>query len=220
MHWRFPGRWLYRADASRPGARIGCADDPARQPDGVRPKEWLRLSGERVDMADVDYRSFVEACAFSEEPSGVILNRSAAHAAVVLEYLFRSAERRVRILTNQLSSDVYGLDGVVAAAVGFLRDHPAATIDILAEQRVDRAAHPLLTAADAAGQGARLSLRFVPGASARYQFNFAVADGVNYRFEESRENREAIVQFRDGDFARDLDALFEMIKQSSVDQLP
>lgn len=219
MHWRFGGKSLYRGDASQLDARIGCANAATQREVGVKPIGSPGAAGER-DMADAAYREYVELCAFSDKPSGVILNRSAAHAAVVLEYLFRSATARVRILTRQLSADVYGVPAVVAAAVAFLRDHPGATIAILAERGVDRGTHPLIRAVDQQDLGAQLSLRFVPNAVKAYPFNFAVADGIHYRFEESRENREAIVQFRDGAFAENLDRLFGRIEQSAVDRLP
>jgi hypothetical protein len=171
-------------------------------------------------MADVAYSEYVERKATGTDPSDVILNRSSAHAAVVTEAIFRHARERVRLLTNQLSADVYGDGNVVNAAQAFLTDHPTAKLEILAERPIDRATHPLLSALDAGGVGGRVTLGFIPPQLSRdYDFNFAVADDGTYRFEKTRDNREAIVQFRSPNLGPTLHGIFESLLADAVPAL-
>ncbi|HEY4115896.1 MAG TPA: hypothetical protein VGM17_17705, partial [Rhizomicrobium sp.] len=167
-----------------------------------------------------EYREYVASKADGQMPSDIFLNRNAAHAAIVVEFIFRKAERHVRLVTNRLSADVYGTPEVISAADGFLRRHPDATLEILAETNIDRAASPFLAALDGAGFAARVFLRFIPTTTTRaYKFNFAVADGQHYRFEESRTSREAIVQFGAPDFGVRLEGAFADLSIAAADSI-
>ncbi len=165
----------------------------------------------------MDYSVFVREVADGDWPSQTIFNRSPDHAAVIVENLFRKAESRVEILTNTLSEEVYNRPEVKKAAVSFLRRHPRAHIDILAEELVVRAAHPFLIHVDASGLGNRLTLARVRASDvANYKFNFAVADGKSFRFEESRLLFNAIVGFGHEIEAARLHHVFQQLKAVSA----
>jgi hypothetical protein len=164
-----------------------------------------------------DYRKFVRKVSNSLGPSEVILNRSIEHATVVMETLFEKAVSKVEILTNKLTDEVYGSPTVIAAAKEFLRRENS-RIEILCEESVDRATHPLLRELDQAGHAAQISLRFVPENLRRtYLFNFATADGGAYRYEENRNSSEAIVQFGPTDFGKTLKGTFAKLEAGCSD---
>jgi hypothetical protein len=66
------------------------------------------------------YRDFVRAAADGRKPSQIILNRTAPHAAIILEAIFQRAVATVQILTGRLNPDVYAANGIVAAVCAFL----------------------------------------------------------------------------------------------------
>jgi len=171
----------------------------------------------REDYSMDEYREFVERIADGGWPSETILNRSSDHAAVILENLFRKAVDSVEILTSELKTDVYGIPGVIRSALGFLQQNDNARIYILTESTIDRTVHPFLQTIDDSGLGDRVSIRLVdPAAKAGYKFNFAVADGRSFRFEESRESFEAIVGFGHDKFANRLHVIFDALSASST----
>ena len=179
---------------------------------GETPEELARRLTE-------EYRNYVKGKAFGEMPSEVFFNRSDGHARIVLEFIFRKAEDRVRILTRALSQDVYGDCEVIGAANDFLNTHPNGKLEILSENPVDRAAHPLLSVLDRAGHKERVLLRFIPANTQKaYKFNFAVADGMHHRFEESRDSRQATVQFGEGGFGKNLEEIFSNLSLSAMDK--
>jgi len=171
----------------------------------------------RDDYSMDEYREFVERVADGEWPSETILNRSAEHAAVIIENLFRKADRSVEVLTSELKPDVYAMSAVINSAIDFLRRDEDAQIHILCETSLDRSSHPFLTAIDAAQLGDRLTVRTIdPTAKQEYKFNFAVADAKSFRFEESRDSFEAIVGFGHEKFANRLHNVFGVLATTSA----
>lgn len=159
-----------------------------------------------------EYSEFVEGIAASgARPSQVILNRSPEHAATVLAALFRHAHVCVYIVSSRLSPDVYCVDGVPEAAATFLRENPEGKIRILVENEIDQVAHRFL-AAIREQAATRVNIAVIPeNMKQRYSYNFALADGESYRFEENRDLREAMIRFRDPDFGRKLDTAFRSL---------
>jgi hypothetical protein len=175
---------------------------------------WLLGPADRAAIPEpaeiVAYRNFVRTVAAERGPSRVIANRSAEHAAVVLEQLFRMGQRSVRIITHQLLGEAFQQPALIDAAVRFLIFNPDATLDILVETPVDPR-HQFLQAVREAG-GQRVTLREIPpGAQTGYNFNFAVVDGAHYRFEEDRRTHAAIIRFRDPEFGESLRGAFNRI---------
>lgn len=150
-------------------------------------------------------------------PGEVFQNRNADHAKVVIPFLFRGADQWVHLLTARADRDVYGSDSVKAAAIGFLESHPEGRIAFLSEEKFDRAGHPLFQVIDQNPTfAARVSLEFVPDDMKRgYACNFAVNDHNDFRFEPSRNNQEAMVQFGGADFAPDLERTFADLRSAA-----
>jgi hypothetical protein len=156
-----------------------------------------------------EYREFVARVSDSPWPSETIANRSWEHASVIIEFLFRKAENSVEILTSKLTESVYGCTPLIESAKEFLQTHPIATIRILSENNLDRENHPFLREMDAGGFAERVVLKFISDdIRIRYKFNFAVADGKSFRFEDSRDSFEAVVGFGHDKVASRLHTIF------------
>lgn len=142
---------------------------------------------------EASYRSYVfEQAASDAEPGTAFLNKSTAHAAIVVEALFRQAQRSVRILTNALSDDVYGTPLVIEAAVAFLR-REGARLEIIAESRPCRV---MLDRIGQVGLADRVDIRLLPPHVTKIvDVNYMLVDERSYRFETEKGLREATVQF-------------------------
>lgn len=154
-----------------------------------------------------EYRDFVAKVAEAADGK-TILNRSAQHAAVIVEFLFRKAEREMKIATGELHPIVYGVPGVIEAALSFLRKNASAHIEIKSERSIDRATHPLLSAIDAAGYADRVTITV---ANERFPFHFALADGKHFRFERTPPGYEAVVQFGGAKFGSRLAEFYPLL---------
>jgi len=164
----------------------------------------------------MDYYDYVKKIAEGPKPSLVILNRSPEHAAVILERLFLSATDDVRLVSSQLSEDVYGTDRVKQAAKLFLNSKRSARLSILVERPVEMSASTFMTELDRAGLSGQIEMSIIPPETVSdYRFNFAVADGVNYRFEENRASRHATVQFGNKAFGEVLEGAFGQLSASA-----
>jgi hypothetical protein len=164
----------------------------------------------------IAYREFVDKIANAAD-GRVILNRSAAHAAIIIEYLFKKAKREVNILTGKLFERVYGAPGVVSTAIVFLRDHPSARLCIISEHRID-ATHPLLSALkNTPGLSERVDCRILkPEIAEATPYHFAVADGSCFRFEREKKLLEAIVQFGETAVGQKLNDVFRSLYAKSL----
>jgi hypothetical protein len=179
-------------------------------------EETSQLEGFESDGDLANYREFVDQIATAAD-GRVILNRSAAHAAIIVEYLFRTATREVNILTGRLFERVYGAPGVVAAALAFFRDHPAARLCIVSEEPIDQA-HPLMSALKKVPSiSERIDHRILKSEVAKATpYHFAVADGSSFRFEREKTAMEAIVQFGEKAVGQKLNSTFRSLYAQSL----
>ncbi len=148
-------------------------------------------------------------------PRDVIFNRSAEHAAVIVEHLFRAAKEHVLILSSRLDTQVYGVLGVIEAGTQFLRDNPRARIDLLIETDVDATTHRWLRAVMDVDRTRVTITKMPPALTARYKYNFAVADGKHYRLEQDRAKFEAFAQFGNRKIGHQLTTTFESLKRAA-----
>lgn len=184
--------------------------DVARAQAPATPKTELEVYREEVQAA-------MEAACSSQVPAprDLIYNRSAEHAAVIVEFLFRAAKRNVLIVSSRLDLRVYGVPAVIDAASEFLRKNKDAHIEVLIESELDTDSHPWLQAIRAAGDGRVTVGRVPPALVARYKYNFAVADGQHYRIEQDREHFEAFAQFGNRNIGSKLEVTFNSLKQAA-----
>jgi len=161
-----------------------------------------------------EYRKFVETIVAAEKPSDLFLNRTLDHAAVIVEFLLRSAKETVAILSGGLNPLVYGNPDVIAASKYYL-DNTHGTFSILVEDEIDFGSHVLLREI-ARPQGNRVDVRKVPeDFSKLYPCHFAVVDSASFRYENSKNLPEAIVQFFSPATGKSLMAQFETIRRIS-----
>jgi hypothetical protein len=161
-----------------------------------------------------EYRSHVETLA-TKLDGETVMNRSPEHAGVIIEWVFNSSSDVVQILTSCLAEEVYCKRPLIDAAVKFLR-RPHAHIEILSESKISRDEHQFLHAIDEAGLGGKVTLRFVPKRlQDQYKFNFAIGDGKNFRYEESRTSFDALAQFGSTEVGEKLRGIFNDLAKLS-----
>jgi hypothetical protein len=140
----------------------------------------------------------------------VIVNRSESHAAVVIEHVFRSAEKKIDIITGRLHKPIYGNPAVIDAAVKFFEAYPDGKMNILSEERVEET-HPMLAALQ--GVRDRIDLRVMSADLAKgTPFHFAVADSRSFRFEPDKTTFEAYGQFGEPKTGATLRAVFDRLQ--------
>lgn len=152
------------------------------------------------DEVDI-YRRHVEAEASGDtSPSEVIYNRSASHAAVIIETLFKIAQSSIDIITGRFNHLVYGGASVVHAAREFLLEGGSRVIRIAVEspESINPQTHPFFVMLCQDDLMGRVEVRIVPqSVQALYRYHFALVDGVSYRIEGDRSHFDAVAQFRD-----------------------
>jgi hypothetical protein len=155
------------------------------------------------------YRAFVARVA-SERSGELIFNRSEVHAAIIVEYLFKSATREINILTQRLYVPVYGGTQLLDAAKRFL-SNPEARLNIISEEQIPDD-HPLIKELLAGGFAKQISRRVMtPAAAQSTPYDFAVADGSCFRFEPDKRSMAALVKFGDETFGKTLANKFQEI---------
>lgn len=160
------------------------------------------------------YREYVQRVSRGNEPSEMILNRSPAHAAVVIEALFMQSRDRVLIVTEKLNGGVYGTTLVIEAAKEFLTRSTETRIDILTECPIDQVCRPFMEALRTTAHD-RVSIQQISEPIlSTLRFNFAVGDGQHFRFEQDKTLTEAIVQFREPHFGGKLVNTFRSIQEA------
>lgn len=160
-----------------------------------------------------EYRQLVSECAAADD-GRVIFNRSPAHAAVVLEALFRVTKSEICILSGQLFKPIYGSRQLVKAAASLLRNREDSVVKIIHEDPIDED-HPLLAAIREPVFFNRVCFfRMTPEMAKATPYHFAVADGRSFRFEPSKTTFEAVAQFGELDIGGKLKTRFDLLFQS------
>jgi hypothetical protein len=163
-----------------------------------------------------DYRTYVQAVAREADGRQTILNRSPAHASVIISTIFRTTQRRVEILTGRLRDDIYGTPEVVESAVSFLSRNPEARMEIVSIEGVAMPDNHFLTALRLHRVvNDQVFLGRCTEAQARvHGFRFLVGDGQHYRFQSDPANTEAVVQFGRNETGRKLHEIFAALVES------
>ena len=161
-----------------------------------------------------EYKKAVEAALARRNGDPVIANRSVDHAAVVLECMFKAANRTVEIIANRLNPAVYDKPEVIAAAEALLSAKNC-TIDVLVES--DVAAERQFVRVLTAKYPNKFSIVHVPAEVAEaYSYNFCVVDDDCYRFEADRKNCDATIQFGNTAIASKIHETFKLIKSECL----
>lgn len=144
-----------------------------------------------------------------------VYNGSIDHAAVLVEAMFKYAQKEVCILSGELNARVYGRASVVEQANLFLAD-PGHKAKILVEDEtcLDWTNHPLL---EALHDNSNVEFKVVPQElSNRYQFHLTVMDGDSYRFEKDKSEPVAIAAFGDKKGGENMQNIFSILWDAST----
>ena len=159
--------------------------------------ETVTLSEATTAVVLDSYRAVVENAANNADGVEIVLNRSVEHACVVVEYLFRKADHLIEIVTQHLINTAYGTDATTGAALTFLRRSRDSRIDVLVEGSMETANKSnLISAIRGADLLKQVTMTSVPEAIQKtYMDHVIVVDGIHYRYQRSRKDLEAMVQF-------------------------
>jgi hypothetical protein len=165
------------------------------------------------------YRDFVETRTREDAGTQAFLSRTPLHASVIFEYLFLRSKKSMEILTGSLNPEIYGTAEVVQSAINFLSKNSGASISILCEAHIDAQSHPLLKAIIENGLDEKLFLFRVPKEKlSEYTYHFALGDQKHFRFQNSRDVPDAVVQFNDPQNGAMVHQLFEGLSRVSIGQ--
>jgi hypothetical protein len=157
-----------------------------------------------------DYRQVIERLA-AGRISQRIPNGVPAHASILLEAMFKHAQRDVRIYSGKLSADTYDQNELVMAAKRFLGRRGTRLRILLQEQEstvVERKFIQALKSVD--GACGEFELRTATGVYATDRAkHFAVMDECGYRFETNHEETKAVANFNEPPMAQELISAFD-----------
>ncbi len=156
-----------------------------------------------------DYREKVRRLSL-EQSGEPFFNASEDHAAIIVENMFRVAEREVCIFTSHLAPRIYARDECVSWATIFLADDQEHTLRVVAKEGDVSllADNPLFKAVK---RSDKFELRAIPDAMADgIKARFMTADGDHYRFEPDKTKCEAVASFG-SPVASELQQVFETL---------
>ena len=168
-----------------------------------------------MDRAMDEYSQLVRTRAL-ERDGQPLYNASVDSASVVIENLFKSANRKIDILSGDLNPRVYGRSEVVEEAMLFLISNPEHRIRVLLEKDLAavRKLHPFFKMFSEFGN---VELRIAPSElQKKYTFHFVVVDKDCYRFESNKELPAATVAFGDLAGAGNLSGIYDRLWNQSV----
>jgi hypothetical protein len=161
-----------------------------------------------------DYRKRVAALAAARtgEP---ISNGSVDHAAIIIEQMFKSAERQVSILSGSLNARVYGRDEIVDQAKFFLaQSNHRLRILLESDDVMLFRDHPLF---ERMRTNDNIEVGIVPAAMRdKYTYHFMVMDDDSYRYEPTKNAPTAVAAFGDRETTSNLSNIFTILWDTST----
>ena len=146
----------------------------------------------------------------------VIMNRTAEHAAVVIENVFRHAKGSVEILTGHLYDGIYGVPQVLDAVDKFLSPDPSRRVCVVAEKPIDPN-HPFFAAIKKHRPDFNVKL-ITSELEKATPFHFCVADELNFRFEPDKTKYAAHGRFGVPEIGKKLSQTFQRLYDASREQ--
>lgn len=171
----------------------------------TRPERGGTLRAERCVVNE--YREKVQRLAL-ERTGEPFFNASEDHAAIIVENMFRSAQKEVCIFTRNLAPRIYGRDASVQWAEIFLSDDSEHSLRVILREGdlLTLETNPLYRAV----KGAR-NVSFAALDNAVHdvvESSFMVADADSYRFEPDKTKCEAVAAFNSS-HAKTLQGIFD-----------
>lgn len=164
---------------------------------------------EMDSMSLIEYRARVERAAQNRNAER-IYNGTTEHAQVVIETLFRTADKDVLVLNSCINNKVFGTENTLEAADAFLNKE-GASIRVLVENEPAGGWKDNLFVRKF-GERKNVSIKLVPDyVKSMFDFHFTVADKASYRFEADKTKHAAIASFGDDDAGQNLASIFEKL---------
>jgi len=165
----------------------------------------------RIVPTHEEYRRLIERYASSRVDKRVS-NGLPAHAAILIEAMFKTASAEMRIFSKDLNEDVFCSNEMIQAVVTFVAK-PYSTLKILLEKKPDDGwveSHSLFQALrklDA--HGVVEVLPAVGNYAEGKAEHFAVMDDDGYRFEFDHDSCQAVANFNESTVAKKLISAFD-----------
>jgi hypothetical protein len=170
------------------------------------------------DLVLLNYRDLI-AKRIADRDGTPLPNGTLLHAAMLMEAMFSSASKSIRILTGSLNARVYGSPEVIACARQFLATS-GHSLEIIFEDEIDEdavARHPLLASL---GPGANVRLWKLKSVfRKKIVAHFALMDDDSYRFEADKTKPSAIAAFGDKVFCKTLSGFFETLQKYACEEI-
>jgi hypothetical protein len=171
-----------------------------------------------------EYRELVEKLVKNNSETR-ISNGQSAHAAILIENMFRHANSDIRIYSGDLNNEVYNGKTVIQAAIKFLKKS-GTSLKILLQNKRDAQwfnSHELIKAI--AEQKAELmgsfDIRIAEGVYATNEaHHFAVMDDKGFRYEIDHANCKAIASFNEPGSAKKMVEVFDFVFEKQSDNTP
>lgn len=165
-----------------------------------------------------EYRSLILQ-SIQKHDGTPIPNGTREHASVLMEAFFKTALKRIWILTGELNPRVYGTPDVVAYCRQYLADRKH-SLEIIFESNIDDGEigrHPLLSTI-CASASVRL-WRLKQEVRDEVPSHFCVMDDDCYRFEADKHKPSAIAAFGDPSFTGKLSEVFHTLRDRACTEL-
>jgi len=158
-----------------------------------------------------EYRELVEKLVRNNSATR-ISNGQSAHAAILIETMFKNACSEVRIYSGELNNDVYCGDGVIHSAIEFLKK-AGSSLRILLQKDHESSSHKLLNAIesndDLLGD---YEVRVAVGTYATDDADhFAIMDEKGFRYEIDHDKCNAIASFNEPETAQKMATIFDFV---------
>ncbi|SFV87026.1 hypothetical protein MNB_SUP05-SYMBIONT-4-396 [hydrothermal vent metagenome] len=151
------------------------------------------------------YENKVIEC-LNAQQDDIILNSDINHAGILIKQIFLNAVHTVNLLSNKLDAQLYERVEIINAIRSFL--NRGGKLNVAIEGDIDKKS----TNMQKLLAEYKIQPTVVPGwLKKQYEYNFLTMDDTGYRFEGSREEHKASVNFGDKNQTEKLNAIFNKI---------
>jgi len=159
------------------------------------------------------YRDQIDRLLRGESSEKFMLNGSEEHAAIIIERMFATAKKDMKIMTRRLDPAIYAGEEVLAQMESFASDPSTSTKIIVEDIPVESLSVHGMYGYHKALPNVEIR-RLRADIADQLKFNFSVMDSEKYRFEADKTAVNATVRVDDPRFANEaaeyFDALWEI----------
>lgn len=157
-----------------------------------------------------EYRKMVETAAASSEQS-VFGNGTFAHAQIVIEVMFRSASKAVKMMADRTKDNIYSSPSITKEVEDFLLR--GGNLQIVATEGIGDSDEKFwaLVCGRPSVEVREMPLGLKDDLKEDLAFHLLIGDERNVRYEHDSRVRKAIVSFNDADYAKSCSELFDLV---------